>query len=196
MWRVRAPSRPSTRGSWLSKTQGRGDRTPGHITAGWFFSRFPIDGPEAVRQHFRPGVVSVVPGASIELVLAESHVAQYYTTISSIEASAASPSLPHPDHYHQATQRRPHPPAALRLATQPPLCNTRSPEIKYLASYEHMGTARVECLESCACEPLLIDGDTGGESFSGPRRMPLALAAFASPCVLRATNDRARTGGG
>jgi hypothetical protein len=69
-----------------------------------------------------------------------------------------------------------------------------APQIKYLVSYQHMGTALLECVESCTCEPLLIDGDTGGESFSGPRRVALPIAAFRTSCALRVTNT-ARTDG-
>jgi hypothetical protein len=67
-------------------TLGRGPRVgTTAVGADWFFSRLPIDGPEAVRRRFRPGVVSVVPGASVEVVLSESHVAEYYSSVTHIE---------------------------------------------------------------------------------------------------------------
>jgi hypothetical protein len=36
----------------------------------------------------------------------------------------------------------------------------------HLISYEHMGIARVTCVDDCACEPVEIDGHVPGGRFS------------------------------
>ena len=60
------------------------------IDAGWFYSRFPIDGNEEVLGRLRPGMVSVVPGAMADIVLPMAQVApQYRKAISAIEVRGA-----------------------------------------------------------------------------------------------------------
>ena len=60
------------------------------IDAGWFYSRFPIDGNEEVQRRLRPGMVSVVPGATADIVLPMAQVApQYRNSISAIEVRDA-----------------------------------------------------------------------------------------------------------
>ena len=56
------------------------------VGADWFYSRFPIDGSEEVLSRFRPGMVSVVPGAAADFVLPMAQVApQYRKTLSAME---------------------------------------------------------------------------------------------------------------
>ena len=54
--------------------------------------------------------------------------------------------------------------------------------LKYLASYEHMGTARVECARGCTCEPTTIDAHRS----PGPGERPISLALEHSIVVVGA----------
>ena len=61
-----------------------------------------------------------------------------------------------------------------------------SPLARYLASYEHMGTALVECASGCSCASLEVQAHT--ETRHSIEEMAAVRPSEAEQCVIRITN--------
>jgi hypothetical protein len=139
----------------------------------------------AGRERTNPGLLANRSGAELLLRL---------DTLSSAEgaaeeaAGATQPVLRLGDipRCIDATQRRP---TAHSSAT----CG-QVIQVEYLASYEHMGTLRVECVGGCECRPALVDAHT--DERASRHRLGCLPVSAARECDVRlAVTAASRSGG-